>query len=186
MAAAASAGGVEALTHFVASIPSDLPAAVLVVLHIPAGGPSVLPGILSRAGRLPAVHAVDGLRLEPGKIVVAPPDRHLSVEDGFVRVTSGPRENGHRPSADILLRSVAEDFGTHSAGVILSGTMDDGATGLRAIRSVGGLAIVQDPEEAAFPGMPAAAIEEAEPQVVCRVGEMGARLREWASSLDRS
>lgn len=130
------------------------------------------------------MHAEDGWPLREGTIIVAPPDRHLSVQDGIVRVTAGPRENGHRPSADILLRSVAEAFRARAAGVILSGTMDDGAAGLRAIRTVGGMAVVQDPDEAAFPGMPAAAIEAAEPQLVCQVAEMGARLDKWASRFD--
>lgn len=183
VAVAASAGGVETLREFVRNLPSDFPLPVLVVLHVPASGPSVLPGILERAGRLPSRHPADGEMLEPGIVYVAPPDRHLSVQGCRVRVSSGPRENGHRPSADVLLRSVAEEFGERCAGVILSGTMDDGALGLRAVRSRGGLAVVQDPEQAAFPGMPRAAMEEAEPQVVCSVPEMGPRLVKWAESL---
>ncbi|MBV9662247.1 MAG: hypothetical protein JO337_13935, partial [Acidimicrobiales bacterium] len=111
IAVAASAGGVEALQDFVAQLSRDIEAAVLVVLHVPPAGPSVLPGILGRAGPLPARHAKDGERLEPGVILVAPPDRHLTVEDGQVRVLPGPRENGHRPSADTLLRSAAEQYG---------------------------------------------------------------------------
>ena len=179
VAVAASAGGVEALSAFVSALPEDFPASVLVVLHIPPQGPSVLPGILERAGLLPSRHPVDGEKLEAGVIFVAPPDRHLAVSDGVARVAPGPKENGHRPSADVLLRSVAEVYGWRSAGVVLSGTMDDGAAGLSAVVAFGGLAMVQDPSEAAFPGMPTAAIEAAEGAVVVPVKEMATQLRDW-------
>jgi two-component system chemotaxis response regulator CheB len=183
VAVAASAGGVEALSSFVGSLPADFAAAVLVVLHIPPAGPSVLPRILDRAGELPARHPEDGEGLAGRLILVAPPDRHLVVEGDRVRVVLGPKENGHRPAADTLLRSVAESFGPRSAGVVLSGTMDDGAAGLRAIRAVGGLALVQDPEQAAFPSMPLAAMAEANPQVVAPVQNIVARLTEWLATL---
>jgi two-component system chemotaxis response regulator CheB len=186
VAVAASAGGVEALIGLVASLPRDFPAAMLVVLHIPPAGTSVLPGILSRAGKLPARHPYDGEPLSPGVIFAAPPDRHLLAEDGRVRLVYGPRENGHRPSADSLLRSVARSYGARSAGVVLSGTMDDGAAGLRRIGATGGLTIVQSPGEAAFPGMPQAAIDEADPQLVCRVSQMGDALSTWIQDLGQN
>jgi two-component system chemotaxis response regulator CheB len=170
----------------VASLPRDFPAAMLVVLHIPPAGTSVLPGILSRAGKLPARHPYDGEPLSPGVIFAAPPDRHLLAEDGRVRLVYGPRENGHRPSADSLLRSVARSYGARSAGVVLSGTMDDGAAGLRRIGATGGLTIVQSPGEAAFPGMPQAAIDEADPQLVCRVSQMGDALSTWIQELGQN
>jgi two-component system, chemotaxis family, protein-glutamate methylesterase/glutaminase len=183
VAVAASAGGVEALSQFAASLPADFPAAVLVVLHIPPTGPSVLPRILERAGKLPARHPRDGERLTGGVILVAPPDRHLMAEDSRVRLALGPTENGHRPAANTLLRSVAEAFGLRSAGVVLSGTIDDGAAGLRAVRAVGGLALVQDPDSAAFASMPRAAIEEADPQVVAPVPDLVAHLCDWLAAL---
>lgn len=183
VAVAASAGGVEALARFVASLPSDLPAAVLVVLHIPDTGPSVLPSILHRAGSLPAGHATDGTPLQPGRVVVAPPGQHLLVEDGHVIVQPGPRLNGHRPSADALLVSVARHLGRRGAGVVLSGTMDDGAAGLRALDLAGGLSLVQEPDEAAFPSMPRAALAEAPGATACPVDAMGAHLAAWARAL---
>jgi two-component system chemotaxis response regulator CheB len=185
VAIAASAGGIEALNGFVGALPSDFQAAVVVVLHIPPAGTSVLPRILSRAGKLPARHPHDGDRLESGVILVAPPDRHLVVADGRVRLSTGPREGGHRPSADILLRSAAQSYGDRAVGVVLSGTMDDGAAGLRAVRAVGGLALVQDPAEAAFPGMPDAAIEEADPQIVGPVADLADHLCEWLDELPK-
>jgi two-component system, chemotaxis family, protein-glutamate methylesterase/glutaminase len=183
VAVVASAGGVEALREFVSLLPADLPAAVLVLLHIPPTGPSVLPQILARAGKLPARHPRDGDRLAGAVLTVAPPDRHLVVADGRVRLLTGARENGHRPSADVLLRSVAQDFGARGAGIVLSGSMDDGAAGLRAVRVAHGFALVQDPAEAAFPGMPKAAIEEAAPQFVGPVAALAERLCEWLAHL---
>ena len=183
VAVVASAGGVEALSEFVSFLPADFPAAVLVLLHIPAAGPSVLPRILARAGKLPARHPKDGDRLTGGVITVAPPDRHLVVADGQVRLLTDARENGHRPSADVLLRSVAQDFGARGAGIVLSGSMDDGAAGLRALRVASGFALVQDPTQAAFPGMPRAAIEEADPQFVGPVSALTERLCSWLARL---
>jgi two-component system, chemotaxis family, protein-glutamate methylesterase/glutaminase len=182
---AASAGGVEALRALVSLLPADFSAAVLVVLHIPPAGPSVLPQILSRAGQLPARHPQDGEALAAGVILVAPPDRHMAVSGGQVHLLAGPRENGHRPSADILLRSVAENSQKRCSGVVLSGTMDDGAAGLAAVRAVGGLALAQDPAEAAFPSMPLAAIEEADPQFVGPVSALADHLCQWLSELDQ-
>lgn len=183
VAVAASAGGVEALSGFVRALPADFPGAVLVVLHISPAGPSVLPRILARAGKLPVVHAGDGADLLPGVVVVAPPDQHLMVRDSHTELSHGPRQNGHRPSADALFRSTALAYGRRSAGIVLSGTMDDGSAGLRAIGRAHGLTIAQDPTEAAFPGMPSAAIAGANPAVVCRVADMADRLTTWMSQL---
>lgn len=183
VAVAASAGGVEALTDFVRDLPIDFPGIVLVVLHVSESGPSVLPNILTRASKLSAQHAHEAEPLRSGVILVAPPGQHLRVRDSKAVLDRGPRENGHRPSADALLRSVAEVYGNRSAGVILSGTMDDGAAGLAAVGLAHGLTLVQDPAEAAFPGMPRAAIAAAGPDVVCRAQDMAARLVSWIDEL---
>jgi two-component system chemotaxis response regulator CheB len=148
----ASAGGVEALTGLMRALPSDLPAAVLVVLHVPSSGTSVLPMILDRAGPLPAVAAPAGERLRRGVVYVAPPNLHLVVRDGVIELLAGPRENGHRPAVDPLLTSIAA-YGDSAIGVILSGTRDDGSRGMLAIREAGGTTLVQDPDEALFDGM---------------------------------
>ncbi len=155
----ASAGGVEALAELAAALPPGLPAAVLVVLHMPAYGHSVLPEILSRRGPLPARHAVDGEPLLTGCIYVAPPDHHLLVRDSKILLTRGPAENNHRPAIDTLFRSAARAYGPRTVGVVLTGTLDDGTAGLQAIKSRGGRALVQDPNEALFSGMPLSAIE---------------------------
>lgn len=154
----ASAGGVETLKEVVAGLPVDLPAAVCVVLHIAPTSPSALAHILGRAGPLPCRSADDGEALRSGEILVAPPDRHLVVEDGRARLTVGPRENGHRPAVDTLFRSAAAERSAGVVGVVLSGTRDDGAAGLAAIKSSGGATVVQDPDDAMYGGMPANAL----------------------------
>jgi len=155
----ASAGGVQALCSLVHGLPADLAAAIFVVLHVPAGGTSVLPAILKRSGPLEAVHPADRDPIRHGRIYVAPPDRHLLVHNGFVRVLRGPRENGARPAVDPLFRTAASVYGPRVAAVVLSGNLDDGAAGVLEVKERGGIVVVQDPCEAAFAGMPRTTIE---------------------------
>ncbi|MEV8376713.1 chemotaxis protein CheB [Kribbella sp. NPDC056861] len=154
----ASAGGVEALRNLVSVLPADLPAGVLIVLHLPAGATSMLAGILTAAGRLPATVAEHGAQIEAGHLYVAPPDRHLLIDDSGLVLSDRPAENGHRPGIDALFRSAALTGGPRVVGIILSGVLDDGTAGLVAIKARGGLAIVQDPEDAAYRGMPDSAL----------------------------
>jgi two-component system chemotaxis response regulator CheB len=154
----ASAGGLLPLRTLVGLLPEELRATVVVVLHVAATGTSVLPQILARSTNMAVIAAEDGLPVRSGEIVVARPDRHVVLEDGVVRLTRGPRENGHRPAIDPLLRSIAEGYGAAGAGVILSGARDDGTQGLAEIKRHGGLALVQDPGEAEYPSMPASAL----------------------------
>jgi two-component system chemotaxis response regulator CheB len=154
----ASSGGLEALKEIVAGLPADLPAAVFVVVHVPSQGTSHLPAILKRAGPLDAVHAKDHDPILPGCIYVAPPDFHLLLRPGHVRVVRGPRENNHRPAIDPLFRSAARFYGPRSIGIVLSGALDDGAAGLLSIKRRGGVTIVQNPNDALFSDMPRAAL----------------------------
>jgi two-component system chemotaxis response regulator CheB len=158
MVVGASAGGLEALKLLVSGLPQDFRAALFVVQHIAPEAVSVLPAILSRAGPLPAAHADNGQAIEPGHIYVAPPDHHLLVEPWHIRLTRGPKENRFRPAVDVLCRSAAYAYGPRAVGVILTGSLDDGTAGLWAIKDRGGIAVVQDPEEALFPSMPKSAL----------------------------
>lgn len=155
-----SAGGVEALCALTRHLPRDLAAAVMVVMHI--GSQSNLSEILSRCGAMSASAAVDGEPIERGRIVVAPPTRHLVVRDGHLVLTRGPRENRHRPAIDPLFRSAARVYRERVVGIVLSGgNNDDGSAGLFTIKSRGGITVVQDPKEAQAPWMPANALRNA-------------------------
>ena len=181
----ASAGGVETLRNVVSGLPTNLRSAVFVVLHLPPGGTSVLPAILRRAGDLPSAHAIDGEQVEAGRIYVAPPDNHMLIEDGVVRVTPGPRENGHRPAIDPLFRSAARSYGPSAIGVVLSGVLDDGTAGLAAVKAAGGHTVVQDPSDALYPAMPQSAIAHVDPEYVVETRDIAPLLSELASAPPR-
>jgi two-component system, chemotaxis family, protein-glutamate methylesterase/glutaminase len=172
----ASAGGIEALKILLAGLPATLPAAVLVVVHVAAQSPRLLASILAQAGPLPATYAEEGAVVEPGHIYVAPPDRHLLVEQGRLRVTRGPKENRFRPAIDPLFRSAAYGYGRQVIGIILSGLLDDGTVGLWAIKNRGGLAVVQEPSEALYPSMPQSALAHVAVDYQVSVTAMGALL----------
>ena len=169
----ASAGGVGALIDLVAGLPAGLPAAVLVVLHVPPYSPSALPEILTRSGPLDAVHPEDGDPIRPGRIYIAAPDHHLLVEEGRVAVKRGPKENRHRPAVDALFRSAAFVCGPRVVGVVLTGALDDGTSGLWTVKRRGGVAVVQDPVEAAYGDMPMSALEQVEVDHTLPAAEMG-------------
>ncbi len=157
----ASAGGLEPLRVLVAGLPRDLAAAVFVVVHIGNGinGRSELPAILSRSSPLPAKHPADGEEIQHGVIYVAPPDRHLLVFSGHAHLSNAPKENRTRPAVNPLFRSAAHTYRERVAGVILSGSLDDGVAGLAEIKRCGGIAIAQEPATALYPSMPLNAIE---------------------------
>lgn len=156
-----SADGLEALKTIVGNLPSELPAAVFVVPHAGAGGSSAFADTLSRVGPLRAVYPEDRDPIQSGRIYVAPSDRHMSIEDGCVRVTHGPKENRRRPSVDVLFRSAAHAHGAKVVGVVLSDNLNDGTAGLLAIKKCGGVAVVQGPSEASCQAMPRNAVETA-------------------------
>lgn len=178
VAIGASAGGVEALSRVAAGLSADLPYAFLVVLHVPAGAPSVLARIVDRSGPLPAATAEDGATLQPGHIYVACPDRHLLVADHRVVLSQGPTENGYRPSINALFRSVAVAYGPRAIGVLLSGVLDDGVLGLAAIRSSGGTTIGQSPGDATFPALPTNARDAGVLDRQAAAADIGAVLKE--------
>jgi two-component system chemotaxis response regulator CheB len=178
----ASAGGIAPLKQVIGGLPADFSAAVAVVLHIPASG-SHLPKILSDAGPLPASHATDGEPLLAGHVYVAPPDRHLLVRGGRCEVVRDARENGHRPAIDPLFRSAAVAYGSSTVAVVLSGARTDGSVGAAAVSREGGTVIVQDPDEADFPSMPATAIVRDHPDCVKPVADIAAAVAETVRNL---
>jgi two-component system chemotaxis response regulator CheB len=180
---AASAGGIEALREVLGGIPDDYEGVVLVVLHVPAGGGRALAAILDRAGPLPAAAAVDGEPLVGGRVYVCVADHHLLLTDGHIGVRRGPRENGYRPAADPLFRSAARYFGPRAVGVVLSGMLNDGTAGLAAIRRQGGTAVVQDPQDALYEGMPVSALENVGVDHVVPAAAIGPLLAELAGQV---
>ncbi|WP_433802170.1 chemotaxis protein CheB [Actinomycetospora sp. CA-084318] len=162
----ASAGGLEAVGTLLAGLPASLPAAVLVVIHQADSGPGRVAELLDRRSALPVRAAADGDVIAAGLVQVAVPGHHLVLEKDTLRVTRGPRENGHRPAIDPLFRSLALEAGPGAIGVVLSGMLDDGAAGLLEIVRHGGTAAVQDPDEAAFPSMPTASLRQVPGAVV--------------------
>lgn len=176
-----SAGGVEALRTLVAGLPKDFPGSIFIVMHTAPSSPGVLDQILDRVGPLSVSNAQNNERIEPGHIYVAPPDRHLLLEPGRMRLTHGPKENRFRPAVDPLFRSAAQVFGPRVVGVILTGGLDDGVSGLWAIKRLGGIAVVQDPEEAFMPSMPQSALSQVEVDYKLKVAEMPPVLTRLAS-----
>lgn len=168
----ASAGGLEAVGMLLAGLPAALPAAVLVVIHQSDAAPGRLAALLARRSRMAVRAGRDGEPLVPGVVHVAVPGHHLLAEKATLRVTRGPRENGHRPAVDPLFRSLALAAGPGAVGVVLSGMLDDGAAGLLEIVRHGGAAAVQDPEEAAFDAMPTAALRQVPGAVVRSAAEL--------------
>ena len=169
----ASAGGFEAIKKIVNDLPGNLDASVLIVWHMSPDVRGVLPQVLNRFNKLPAIHARDKEPIKPGQIYVAPPDHHLLVEKDYIRITRGPKENHFRPAIDPLFRAAALAYGARVIGVVLCGARDDGAAGLWAIKQQGGLAVVQDPNDAEVPSMPENAIKAVTPDHVVPLSEMG-------------
>jgi two-component system, chemotaxis family, protein-glutamate methylesterase/glutaminase len=182
VAVGGSAGGVEALARMAAGLAADFPYAVMVALHHPVDAPSALARIVDRAGPLPAAVAGNGEPLLPGRIYVAVPNHHLVAADHRTLLSTEPAENGHRPSLNVMFRSVAADFGTRGVGVLLSGVLNDGVHGLAAIRSRGGRTIAQSPVDALFAELPLKAIAAGVVNRDAPASEIGALLAE----LDRA
>jgi two-component system chemotaxis response regulator CheB len=167
-----SAGALDSLVKLLRNLPQGFPAAILVAVHTAPENTGHLSMILARAGKLPAETATDGSVIQVGRVYVAPPDHHLLVKDGTLRVTRGPRENGFRPALDPLYRTAAAAYGSGVIAIILSGGGDDGILGLSMVKRRGGTIIVQDPDEAAAPSMPSRAIHAIEVDHTLRAEDM--------------
>lgn len=182
IAIGASAGGMAAIRELLDALPADLPATVVVTLHLSSSmDPVRLPRLLQQAG-LPTAYAQEGDRLVPGQVLVAPPDRHLIVDAESVRVRAGPPENRARPAVDAMFRSVACSHRGRAIALVLTGYMDDGASGALPIRRCGGVVIVQDPQDAAVPDMPRNTLAVLDPDHMAPLRAIPALLAELVGS----
>ena len=170
----ASAGGIEPLSRIVGELDCDFPGAVLVVLHTSRF--STLPLLLAQGSSLKVEHARDGQSIEPGQLLIAPPDQHMVISDGHIVLSRGPKQNSVRPAIDPLFKSAAASFGPRVIGVVLSGTLDDGSAGLVAVKREGGAGIVQEPNDAAYAEMPCNALAAAKADYVLKAEAIGQKL----------
>lgn len=177
----ASAGGVRSLLDLVASLPPELNAALFVVQHLSPNYRSALPELLSNNGPFPACHPADGDRIEPRTIYVAPPDHHMLIDGDRVLVKRGPKENRFRPSIDALFRSAGYSHGSRVVAIVLSGALDDGASGLWNVKRLGGVTVVQTPDEAEFDSMPLSALEQVDIDHCLRSNDIGTLLEDLAN-----
>jgi two-component system chemotaxis response regulator CheB len=168
----ASAGGVIALRELIGGLPADLGAALAVVLHRSPLVKSNLARVLGWRASLPVVEATDGEVFAAGRVYVAPRDRHLRIEGTTLQLSRGPTEQHTRPAIDPLFTSAAAAHGKRAVGILLTGTGDDGVSGLIAVTAAGGLSLVQDPQEAAYPQMPRSAILNDRVQATLPVAEI--------------
>jgi two-component system chemotaxis response regulator CheB len=177
----ASAGGIDVIRTIVSALPEHFHGSVFIVVHSAADAPGVLHTIFGAAGPLPAAIARNGERISGGRIYVAKPDHHLIIEPGRIRLTKGPRENRFRPAVDPLFRSAAQTYGPRVVGIVLSGGLDDGTSGLWAVKQLGGTAVVQDPHEALVASMPQSAIQHVRVDHVLPAAEIAPLLVRLAS-----
>jgi two-component system chemotaxis response regulator CheB len=180
VAVAASTGGPAALQTLMRGLPAGLPAALLIVQHIPSGFTRALAERLAARGALPVAEAQDGDPVRPGTALVAPGGRHLLVERHAdqvrVRLSDEPRESLHRPSADVLMASLADAYGPRALGVVLTGMGTDGAVGLRAMRDAGGRTLAESPDTCVIYGMPKAALEAGAVERQVRIEALAAEI----------
>jgi two-component system chemotaxis response regulator CheB len=168
-----SAGSFEVLEEIVETLPADLAACVMVVVHLALRDKGTLPSILASRSHRDVRWAENGSPIEAGRIYVAPADRHLVVADDHIHIDRGPKEGLQRPSINVTFRSAAAHYGPRVIGVLLSGMLDDGAAGLWEIANRGGVTIVQDPGDARYPSMPRNAIQDAVVNYQVKAREIG-------------
>ncbi len=178
----ASTGGVPALKILINSLPAGFSTPIIIVWHMPADITGILPEVLNKCSLIPAANGINNELIQRNRIYIAPPDHHILAEGDRIRITKGPKENHFRPAIDPLFRSAAFEFGSRAIGVILSGGLDDGTSGLWAIKEFGGKAIIQDPAEAEVSSMPEHAVNAVETAHVVSIHKMGALLYELSKA----
>jgi len=177
VALAASAGGLTALSSVLADLPAGFPAGILVVQHLDPRHRSLMADILNRRTRLEVKQAEDGDHLTPGRVYIAPPNRHLLLNgDGSLSLTQTELVHFVRPSADLLFESVAASYKDRSIAVVLSGSGGDGSMGVKAIKKMGGTVLAQDQRTSEFFGMPGAAIDSGSVDFVLPLEEIAPAL----------
>ncbi|CAN5332118.1 hypothetical protein BH10CYA1_BH10CYA1_30470 [soil metagenome] len=179
----ASAGGIEATQHLLSLLPADLDASLFIVIHLAPDAPSYLSRIFSRVSRLSVSTAINDEAIQKSHVYVAPADWHMLLSEGVIKLGDGPLENRSRPSVDALFRTAAFSYSERVIGIVLSGALSDGTAGLTTIKSRGGVAIVQLPEEASFTGMPKSAIESADVDFVLPIAEIAQKIVELVSGV---
>jgi two-component system chemotaxis response regulator CheB len=176
-----STGGPQAIEYVLSQLPGDFPGAITVVQHMPDGFTDMFARRLDEVCPLRVKEAQSGDLLLPGRVLICPGSRHMKVKrlplGDIVVLSDEPRVNGHRPSVDVLLRSVAEEFRGNAVGVLMTGMGDDGAEGLGAIKREGGMTIAQSEESCVVYGMPKAAIERGYAIRVVGLDTMGSTLQ---------
>lgn len=177
-----STGSQPVLQQILSDLSPQTPASIFIATHLHYKSPGYLPEILARVGPLPVSQAIDGQPIEKGHVYVAAPDRHLLVVDGTMRLGDGPRENMTRPAIDPLFRSAALSYGSRAIGLVLSGMLNDGASGLSAIKACGGTTVVQHPLDALADQMPRAALEVVDADEVASASDLGALLNRLIGS----
>jgi two-component system, chemotaxis family, protein-glutamate methylesterase/glutaminase len=182
VAIVASAGGIRAMERVLEQLPADLDAAVLVLLHLMQQQPSLLPAILARSTALHVKQAEGGDELAAGIVYVAPPNAHLRVEGSLLRLDQSDLVHHVRPSADVLLLSLANGYQGRCLAVVLSGSGIDGAAGAAAIKHAGGSVVAQDEATSEHFGMPGAAILAGGVDEVLALGQIGAAVVEFVQA----
>lgn len=177
-----STGSGRVLKRLMSDLPADMQASLFIATHVPTHSPGYLAENLAGCGPLPVSAAIDGQPIEKGHVYVAVPDRHLLIVDGTVRLGDGPRENMTRPAIDPLFRSAALSYGPRAVGVLISGLLNDGASGLAAIKACGGTAVVQHPIDAEADQMPLSALETVDVDEVATAGDLAQLLVEMSRS----
>lgn len=178
----ASAGGIEACSELLKLLPADFSASIFIVIHLSPQSPSVLAKILGRHSKIEVKNPNDGEEIQPGKVYVALANQHLILKPGVIKLGRGPRENGSRPSVDVLFRTAAYSYGERVIGIVLSGALSDGTAGLLAIKAGGGIAIVQTPDEASFGGMPRSALDYVDVDFELHLKDIAAELLKLVAS----
>jgi two-component system, chemotaxis family, protein-glutamate methylesterase/glutaminase len=177
VAVASSAGGLKALMELLSGLPKDFPASIVVVQHLDPRHRSLLADLLSRRTSLSVTQAEDGETIRPGRVYIAPPDRHVLVDaDGTISLTRTELVHFVRPSADLLFESVAAAYRERALAVVLTGTGSDGSMGVAAIKKMGGTVIAQDEESSDFFGMPGSAIDSGNVDLVLPLPEISGAL----------